>query len=559
MSRRQGRSNRRRSVVTADGMPIIDGFRVDEQIGEGGFSQVYRGSQETPARPAAIKVFRTSGDVGARVRERFQRECSVIGELSSLDGLVTVFTGGFTLAGAPYLAMELCDGGSMSSHVANHGPLDVDEVVTVGTRIGSALASVHARGVTHRDVKPSNILMASGGRALLTDFGLASMGQISEAFGEESRVAMTEVYAPPERLDPDNTPGQATDAAGDQYSFALTLYAMLLGASPIPGETTGARILKAAKGERKPLNRSDVSTEVLGVLLRAMAPIPADRWPSMAGMVEALGSASGRAGPQSSHGSASRPSPPAQMPVGLRPPPKPSSPWYQTEAELTSEPKNGSFDSPVPEPRRSSTLPTFLAPAPEEMMRPGSAVPAQPGESDLLREAPTSLVSKVEGSATPASGPAWKRPVIIGAVVAASVFLLVVAAGVLRTPEPDPLPDLIPTTSAGPPVAMAPPVIDKVRRTDEGFSFTWGGALPEVPVAVVYQVQVDESDTSNAQQIDRDSSGAPVREQFVDSLDFDSSRSEGIDLAAHKYCVVVRFVPSEGGDGAQSESKCIGK
>jgi serine/threonine protein kinase len=339
MSRRQGRSNRRRSVVTADGMPIIDGFRVDEQIGEGGFSQVYRGSQETPARPAAIKVFRTSGDVGARVRERFQRECSVIGELSSLDGLVTVFTGGFTLAGAPYLAMELCDGGSMSSHVANHGPLDVDEVVTVGTRIGSALASVHARGVTHRDVKPSNILMASGGRALLTDFGLASMGQISEAFGEESRVAMTEVYAPPERLDPDNTPGQATDAAGDQYSFALTLYAMLLGASPIPGETTGARILKAAKGERKPLNRSDVSTEVLGVLLRAMAPIPADRWPSMAGMVEALGSASGRAGPQSSHGSASRPSPPAQMPVGLRPPPKPSSPWYQTEAELTSEPK----------------------------------------------------------------------------------------------------------------------------------------------------------------------------------------------------------------------------
>lgn len=57
------------------------------------------------------------------------------------------------------------------------------------------------------------------------------------------------------------------------------------------------------------------------------------------------------------------------------------------------------------------------------MMRPGSAVPAQPGESDLLREAPTSLVSKVEGSATPASGPAWKRPVIIGAVVAVGVLV----------------------------------------------------------------------------------------------------------------------------------------
>lgn len=156
MARKNKHSNMQ---VGPDGLPVIDGFTVEEAIGEGGFSRVYRGTQDTPARPVAIKVFRTSGKVGARVRDRFKRESDVIGALSSEDGLVTVFTGGFTDSGAPYLAMELCDGGSVAGRISAHGGLPVGEVLAVGERIGSALAVVHGQQVAHRDVKPSNVLL----------------------------------------------------------------------------------------------------------------------------------------------------------------------------------------------------------------------------------------------------------------------------------------------------------------------------------------------------------------------------------------------------------------
>jgi serine/threonine protein kinase len=285
MARKNKHSNMQ---VGPDGLPVIDGFTVEEAIGEGGFSRVYRGTQDTPARPVAIKVFRTSGKVGARVRDRFKRESDVIGALSSEDGLVTVFTGGFTDSGAPYLAMELCDGGSVAGRISAHGGLPVGEVLAVGERIGSALAVVHGQQVAHRDVKPSNVLLKADGRAKLTDFGLSVVGEMTEPLGEESRLAVTEVYAPPERLNPGAEDGSGVDEAGDQYSFALTLYAMLLGGSPFTGETTTKRALKVLQGHIEPLIRQDIPPKLVHVLRRAMATRPEDRWPSMAELVAVL-------------------------------------------------------------------------------------------------------------------------------------------------------------------------------------------------------------------------------------------------------------------------------
>jgi serine/threonine protein kinase len=449
MARRIAKPGRRSRSVSPSGLPIIDGFRVERQIGEGGFSQVYRCAQEAPRRPAAIKVFRASGGVGARVRERFERESSVIGELSSLDGLVTVFTGGFTLAGEPYLAMELCEGGSMSEYVAHHGQLKLHDAVAIGVRIGSALASVHARGISHRDVKPSNILLSADGRALLTDFGLASMGELAEEFGDESRVAMTEVYAAPERLNPSDDTSRALDIAGDQYSFAVTLYAMLLGATPFSGETTTARVLKVLSGEREPLKRSDVPSEVLDVLIRAMEPTPSNRWASMTEMVTALATSARESPPSSTQDLDNLGQWASQLPNGLRPSPLPSMPQTSTKSTHGLSPDLRVFL--VPDPQADPKAHRLPEIAPEPIIRPGTTEAEGAASHYPATEALTASVFEYKKRYSSIQRPGWQRRLTVGVVVAICTFIAVFAGVALLDPSnSDPaLVALPPLTSQG--------------------------------------------------------------------------------------------------------------
>lgn len=655
MVRRDGRLKRRSGGVAPDGLPVIEGFRIDQQIGEGGFSQVYQGAQETPARPAAIKLFRTSGKVGARVRERFRRESDIIGELSSLDGLVTVFTGGFSDAGVPYLAMELCKGGSIAHRIGQYGPLPVDEVLAVGERIGSALANVHARGVTHRDVKPSNILLTADGRAMLTDFGLSVVGEMTDALGEESRLAMTEVYAPPERLDPSLLDGQGTDAAGDQYSLALTLYAMLLGGSPFTGATTTKRALKALQGDREPLGRSDVPSAVMDVLSRAMAISPLGRWPSMNDLVLSLRDA---ATPTGQH-SAGMPSW-IETPVSVdpqrpwSPSPEPATPWHAQTAPLeptTDEPgiqtnwpwyENGSGGAAFTEantlPDRSPALSPMedvspsgsigpdgvwahKGPEPANSQPPGalsaiagslSAAVAVGGQNvaqhtnmpgGLSVRATSSARHESEGANRPASlggrsnqQPVdWSDPVVSASdtphasavpvmpvestrmpirdyrvsdleagsgsdpdgkrrlfIALAAVVLVVVvgvtAAVVLGRGRPkegssqDPAKSsLVGSTADAQAAPNEPelPTIDGLKLIDNGLAFTWSG--DPLGTTAMYQMLIDQSETTDMLEIDTNTAGDPVKEQFVTEVALAGDSVQPIDPDSHEYCIVVVF------------------
>lgn len=578
------KDSKRSSTSGSDGLPSIDGFTVEEPIGEGGFSQVYRGTQETPARDAAIKVFRTSGKVGARVRERFKRESDVIGALSSEDGLVTVFTGGFTGSGAPYLAMELCEGGSIADRIRAAGPLPVDEVLAVGERIGSALAVVHSQNVAHRDVKPSNILLKADGRAMLTDFGLSVVGEMTEALGEESRLAMTEVYAPPERLNPTEE-GGGVDAAGDQYSFALSLYAMLLGGSPFTGETTTQRALKALRGHIEPLARADVPPQLVGVLRRAMAAQPHERWPSMVEFVGALRSSdTGAQAPQ-----------PRVVP---------------TEPSTPPPPLKSGGPSPQPSVRQQGNpteAPQAIQP-PEPMARPVAAAPAAPGLSGGMADAPTAMPgvapqdSVPSPSSVPARPPAGLPPVgpavtseladeatrmpqrdagipvieappepepevnpkrkfyVAGAIAASAVLVVVIGALVQgRGPgpdlDPDPGPD--PTEVAQDSVVLELPTVDSVKRTDDGLAFTWTGE-PGVDAFPVYKVEVDGDESGQSEGLDGEP-GEWAREQFVSSVTMGDGTVHQVDAEQHEYCVEVQLIATDpdGVESVTSEPKCL--
>lgn len=158
---RPGRDEQRRGIprpMTED----VPGYRVLEQVGEGGFSIVYRAHQERLDRMVALKVLSVSAVDDAAMR-RFQRESKITGRLSGHPNIVTVLDTGTTRSGRPYIAMEYFEHGALTDRLAREGPLPFAEVLRIGVKMAGALAATHETDVLHRDVKPQNVLLSRYG------------------------------------------------------------------------------------------------------------------------------------------------------------------------------------------------------------------------------------------------------------------------------------------------------------------------------------------------------------------------------------------------------------
>ncbi|MFG2002238.1 serine/threonine-protein kinase [Spirillospora sp. NPDC048911] len=243
----------------------IPGYELVETLGAGGFGTVYRARQLSVRREVALKVDSRSL-TSERDQRRFMREVTAAGRLSGHPHVVAVYDAGVLPDGRPYMVLELCPGGSLNDRLRERGPFQPPEVRDIGVNIADALAAAHAAGVLHRDVKPANILVDQYGNPGLADFGLASMptpGMESSA----TREALTPAYAPPEafRLD---EPGPA----GDVYSLAASLYALLSGRPPHfpPDRQLSIAALMAAQQQPVP-DLPGVPTSLTGVLRQAMA------------------------------------------------------------------------------------------------------------------------------------------------------------------------------------------------------------------------------------------------------------------------------------------------
>ncbi len=261
---------------------IADGYAITELLGRGGSSSVYRAHQEAFDRDVAIKVL----EVDPRdedVRRRFVRECSAAGRVSAHPNIVTILDSGVTQDGRPFLATELCPGGSLAQRCRSGGPMSVAEVLRIGVKLSGAAATAHAAGILHRDVKPDNVLVTAFGEPALTDFGISTVG--GEAPSTTTRGSYTLHHAPPETL----SGGQIT-AAADIYGLCSTLHHLLAGHPPF-GEETGiplAVIVQRVMYESPPpFGRSDVPTALQEILAKGMAKDPTLRFAS----AEALGAA----------------------------------------------------------------------------------------------------------------------------------------------------------------------------------------------------------------------------------------------------------------------------
>ncbi|WP_405822146.1 serine/threonine protein kinase [Streptomyces sp. NBC_01390] len=278
----------------------VPGYEVVEVLGQGGFATVYRARQLSVGREVALKmdsrVLATDRD-----RQRFLREVTAAGQLSGHPHVVAVHDAGVLDNGHPYMVLELCPGGSLGDRLQRQGPLPVAEARDIGVRIADALAAAHADGVLHRDIKPGNIMIDRYGNVGLADFGLAAMPRPGQELSV-TREALTPAYAPPEafRL-AEPTP------AGDVYSLAATIYALVHGRPPhFPAEGS-LGVAEVIVRHTWPLpDLPGVHPRFTEVLRHAMAPDPADRLPSAAALRDAL-AAVDLAGPADPTGATSVP------------------------------------------------------------------------------------------------------------------------------------------------------------------------------------------------------------------------------------------------------------
>jgi len=264
-------------------------YRVDELIGRGGMGEVYRAFDLRLERPVALKLLTPALSDDVRFRERMLRESRLAAGLDH-PNVVPVYEAGED-AGRLFIAMRYVDGVDLKALLRRDGHLDPARVMKLAAPVADALDAAHVRGLVHRDVKPSNVLVDDpGGREhpYLADFGLTlSAGHRGPADGG---LMGTIDYVAPEQVRGDDIDGRA-----DQYALACLLFECLTGTLPFARnsdlETVFAHLSEPppAASER----RADLPPELDAVLARGMAKEPAERYDSCSELVAATGAALG--------------------------------------------------------------------------------------------------------------------------------------------------------------------------------------------------------------------------------------------------------------------------
>jgi serine/threonine protein kinase len=336
-------------------------YTIEELIGRGGMGEVYRAFDTETDREVALKVLPPHLASDAEYLERFRRECRAAAKLRE-PHIVPIHRFG-EIDGRLYLDMRLVEGTDLGSWLHDHGPLSPAAAVAVISQVASALDAAHAAGMVHRDVKPSNILLAGvpGDEvdpgsvfAYLSDFGIA--GSVSDAAEDGSTPTRTgTVPGSLAHLAPERFRGITADRRVDVYALACVLYQSLTGRQPFDGDQ--ATLVHAHLTVEPPPasgTRPDVPAALDRLIARGMAKNPDDRYPTAGAFAAAARAVVGTQG----------------VPGAAAPP------------DGSAEPRTSTFGTGAPMPRTD----------PETYLGPSLGAPAGfgPGRSDpgLSRSGP---------------------------------------------------------------------------------------------------------------------------------------------------------------------------
>jgi uncharacterized RDD family membrane protein YckC/predicted Ser/Thr protein kinase len=268
----------------------LDHFRIERKLGAGGMGEVYLATDLALDRPAAVKVLPAAVAADPKRRERMIREARAQARVAHPNVGHMYFIG--EAEGHLYFAMEYVAGETLADRIAK-GPMPVDDALAVIRAATLGLREAQRSGITHRDVKPSNLMIDGHGIVKVLDFGLAASAETGIVTGP---VAQTSLAGTPLYMAPEQARGEAVDFRSDIYALGATLYHLVSGRPPFEAESVEELLSKHATAARPAVPRKGQKRVQAGQLdaltSRMMAARPEDRFASYEDLLRALDLAS---------------------------------------------------------------------------------------------------------------------------------------------------------------------------------------------------------------------------------------------------------------------------
>jgi formylglycine-generating enzyme required for sulfatase activity len=256
-------------------LPDVPGYAVTGVIARGGMGVVYKAIQHGLNRPAAIKLLHGWGDVSPAAEMRFTIEAEAVARLDH-PHVVGVYEFG-QHRGAPFLAMEYVDGGTLAERLRRDGRLAPWAAAELLAKLADGVAAAHAKGIVHRDLKPSNVMLTAAGEPKVTDFGLARIGA-----GEVTASGM--MIGTPSYMAPEQAAGKVREigTASDVWALGCILYRLVTGRLPFEADSPTATVQQVLHRDPAPPRSvvADVPRDVETICLKCLEKEPGKRYPT---------------------------------------------------------------------------------------------------------------------------------------------------------------------------------------------------------------------------------------------------------------------------------------
>ena len=254
-------------------MTRIGKYQILEELGHGGMGIVYKARQTNLNRIVALKMILTGEHADQRERGRLRKEAEATATLDH-PNIVKIFDIG-EHEGMPYLEMEYVSGGNLTRMLRSM-PQPIRWAARLTETVARAIHVAHERGIVHRDLNPSNILMTTDGVPKITDFGLAKFLRSDAGYSQNGVLLGTPSYMAPEQV----SDGKKVGAATDVYAIGVMLYEMLTGAPPFRGLTPMETLCQVMEGEVVPPSRlrHGLPLDIETICLKCLSRNPAQRY-----------------------------------------------------------------------------------------------------------------------------------------------------------------------------------------------------------------------------------------------------------------------------------------